>query len=141
MVNCVLVSNAAHLTAAAPHRAVLSLSTGDRDDLLAYLRQQDARDANGNVLPAPVAPHSFEEAPELIAFTSPTTLTLTAPSLENSPGQSVLLESSADLDLWTPIPAAPTILLPVGTEWRRLEFTIPPAADARRFYRARLSGP
>lgn len=54
--NGVLVSNASSLAIAQPHRAVQSLATGDRDDLLAYLRQLDGRDANGVPLPPPDAP-------------------------------------------------------------------------------------
>jgi YVTN family beta-propeller protein len=41
LVNGILVANADVLAAAAPHRVVTTLSSGDRDDLLAYLRQLD----------------------------------------------------------------------------------------------------
>ncbi|MBL9157710.1 MAG: Ig-like domain-containing protein [Verrucomicrobiales bacterium] len=41
LVNGILVANANVLAAAAPHRVVTTLSSGDRDDLLAYLRQLD----------------------------------------------------------------------------------------------------
>ncbi|MES2660110.1 MAG: LamG-like jellyroll fold domain-containing protein [Verrucomicrobiota bacterium] len=55
-VNALLVSNAADLATAQPHRLVQSLPAGDRDDLLAYLPQLDGRDAAGVPLPAPSAP-------------------------------------------------------------------------------------
>lgn len=41
LVNGILVANADVLAAAAPHRVVTTLSSGDRDDLVAYLRQLD----------------------------------------------------------------------------------------------------
>ena len=50
----------------------------------------------------------------------------------------VLLESSDDLSLWTPVPAPLVPLLQLGTEWRRMETTLPVAPDGRRYYRARL---
>jgi len=58
--NALLVSNAETLAAAQPHRVVQSLSTGDRNDLLEYLRQLDGRDAAGVPLvpPTPPAPQS-----------------------------------------------------------------------------------
>lgn len=140
MLNGILVSNAADLTAAAPHRAALGLSPTDRDDLLAYLRQQDARDANGNLLPAPAAPASLANAPEPITFTAEDMLEFTAPSLTNSPGWIVELESSTDLQLWEPSPA-PLIELTTGPEWRRYQAPLPPPTAERRYYRARTARP
>ncbi len=54
--NALLVANAEDLAAAEPHRRVLGLSSGDRDDLLAYLNQLDNRDDTGAPLAAPVPP-------------------------------------------------------------------------------------
>jgi hypothetical protein len=70
--NALLVSNAADLATAQPHRLVQGLSTGDRDDLLAYLRQIDGRDASGVPL-APPAPPS-PQAPSIVS--GPATQTL-----------------------------------------------------------------
>ncbi|MES2982630.1 MAG: LamG-like jellyroll fold domain-containing protein [Verrucomicrobiota bacterium] len=55
-INTLLVANPEVLTQAQPHRLVQSLSTTDRDNLLAYLMQLDGRDAAGVPLPAPSAP-------------------------------------------------------------------------------------
>ncbi len=55
-VNALLVSNAADLAKTQPHRLVQGLPSADREDLLAYLRQLDGRDATGFPLPAPSAP-------------------------------------------------------------------------------------
>lgn len=52
-INALLISNADDLATAQPHRLVQSLPAGERDDLLAYLRQLDGRDATGTPLPAP----------------------------------------------------------------------------------------
>lgn len=52
-VNVLHVANAATLATAQPHRVVQTLSIGDRDNLLAYLRQLDGRDANGAPFPPP----------------------------------------------------------------------------------------
>jgi mono/diheme cytochrome c family protein len=70
--NAILVSNVDVLAAAQPHRAVQSLSTTDRDNLLTYLRQLDGRDAAGNVLddPAPPSP----QAPVILSQPGNTTL-------------------------------------------------------------------
>jgi hypothetical protein len=59
-VNVLQVANATTLATAQPHRVVQSLSAGARDDLLAYLRQLDGRDANGVPFapPAPSAPNA-----------------------------------------------------------------------------------
>lgn len=73
-VNGLIVSNAADLAAAQPHRLVQSLSTNDRDDLLAYLRQLDGRDAAGVPLPAPSAPAPLP--PSIISAPSDITLAL-----------------------------------------------------------------
>lgn len=54
-INAIQVSNSADLADAQPHRLVQGLPAGDRDDLLAYLRQLDGRDAAGVALPAPSA--------------------------------------------------------------------------------------
>jgi YVTN family beta-propeller protein len=56
ILNSLLVSHAGDINTAQPHRSVLSLPSGDRDDLVAYLRQQDGRDDSGTPLPAPAAP-------------------------------------------------------------------------------------
>jgi len=139
MLNAVLVSNAADLAAAAPHRAVLSLSTGDRDDLLAFLRQQDGRDASGNPAAVPDAPPGFDEAPLPMEFTASGVVSFAAPSLANAPGWSVRLESSGDLQQWTPVPNPPQVS-PHNAQWERYQFTLPPPAHAPRFfYRAALS--
>ena len=71
-VNALVVANADDLLAAQPHRRVLALSSGDRDDLLAYLRQLDGRDASGVPLAAPVPP--APTAPSVL--TPPATQTL-----------------------------------------------------------------
>lgn len=67
-VNALLVSNAATLATAQPHRLVQTLPTNDRDDLMAYLRQIDGRDASGVPLPPPSAsppqPPSILTGPE-----------------------------------------------------------------------------
>jgi Cytochrome c peroxidase len=72
--NALLVANADDLAAAEPHRRVLALPAGDRDDLLAYLRQLDNRDDTGAPLatPAPPAP----DAPTIV--TPPESQTLAA---------------------------------------------------------------
>lgn len=56
--NVLLVANSDDLAAAHPHRRVLALSSGDRDDLFAYLLQLDGRDDTGVPLPAPAPPAS-----------------------------------------------------------------------------------
>jgi DNA-binding beta-propeller fold protein YncE len=43
----IVVSGPAELALAAPHRVVMSLSPGERDDLVAWLLQLDGRDSNG----------------------------------------------------------------------------------------------
>lgn len=136
--NGILVSNAADLAAAAPHRSVLSLSTTDRDDLLAFIRQQDGREANGNVISAPAAPASFADAPEPISFTPSGALRFVAPSLENSPGWSIQIESSSDLQSWIPEPAVPSVTA-MDAQWN-LYLLTPASPDPRRFHRARTTG-
>lgn len=138
--NGILVSNAADLVTAAPHRAVLSLSTTDRNDLLAYLGQQDGRDANGNSLPAPVLLPSFDDAPGLLTFQNPAALAFSFPVLDESPGWRPALESSSDLSLWVPVPL-PASNEPLGTEWRRYTIPLSPSAAPRFYYRGRLDGP
>lgn len=54
--NVLLVANAADMAAAEPHRRVLGLGAGARDDLYAYLQQLDGRDASGVPLPDPFPP-------------------------------------------------------------------------------------
>lgn len=71
-INGLLVSNAADLSAAQPHRVVQSLPPGERDDLLSYLRQLDGRDAAGIPLQAPTP------APPV------------APTIVNGPGATTL---------------------------------------------------
>ncbi|MBS0657499.1 MAG: Ig-like domain-containing protein [Verrucomicrobia bacterium] len=63
--NALLVSNAADLAAAEPHRRVLALAAGDRSDLFAYVGQLDGRDDAGVPFapPAPPAP----TAPSIVA--------------------------------------------------------------------------
>ena len=73
-VNALLVSNAADLATAQPHRLVHSLSIGDRDDLLAYLRQIDGRDAAGVPLPTPSAPAPLP--PSIVSAPSDITLAI-----------------------------------------------------------------
>ncbi len=72
ILNALLVSNAADLATAQPHRLVQGLSTGDRDDLFAYLRQLDGRDASGVPLEPPAPPSP--QAPSIVS--GPTTQTL-----------------------------------------------------------------
>jgi hypothetical protein len=138
--NGILVSNAAGLATAGPHRAVLSLSPADRDDLLAFLRQLDGRDAIGNVLSAPISPPSFDAAPEPIHFDAGDLLSFTAPSLANFPGWIVQLESSANLQLWAPVPV-PLNEQPINSEWHRHTATLPFPDGPRQYYRARLLNP
>jgi len=54
--NALLLANADDLAAAHPHRRVLALSSGDRSDLIAYLRTLDGRDDSGLPLAAPAPP-------------------------------------------------------------------------------------
>ncbi len=56
MLNGILVANANVLAAAAPHRVVTTLSTGDRDDLLAYLRQLDGSSGEAPATQNPANP-------------------------------------------------------------------------------------
>lgn len=70
--NGLLVSNATHLATAQPHHLVQSLPGGDHDDLLAYLRQIDGRDANGTPLPPPSAPPP--QPPGIVSEPADTTL-------------------------------------------------------------------
>jgi mono/diheme cytochrome c family protein len=63
--NGMLVANATQLLTAQPHRLVQSLSTTDRDNLIAYLTQLDGRDANGVPLAAPSAPSP--QAPSIVS--------------------------------------------------------------------------
>jgi len=67
--NALIVSNAADITATQPHRLVQSLSTGDRTDLLAYLRQVDGRDAVGAPFPPPNPP--APQAPGIVSAPTP----------------------------------------------------------------------
>lgn len=80
-INALLVSNAEDLAESQPHRVVQSLSTGNRDDLLAYLRQLDGRDATGTPLapPAPPAPQppAIVNTPQPITLAVGNTLTFT----------------------------------------------------------------
>ncbi len=139
MINAIIVSNASSLAAAAPHRMVSGLSEGDRNDLLAWLGQQDGRDAGGNLLPRPVDPASIGNGPAAIAFAVPGALTFAAPALENSPGWRVSLESSSNLEQWSSVPAAP-LTEPMDAGWVRYQFELPPAAaDQRLFFRGRLT--
>lgn len=70
--NALLVSNADDLATAEPHRLVQGLPAGQRDDLLAYLRQIDGRDAAGVPLAPPAAPSP--QAPGIVS--DPATQTL-----------------------------------------------------------------
>jgi YVTN family beta-propeller protein len=133
MLNGLLVSSAAHLTAATPHRAVLNLSAADRDDLIAWLRQQDSRDAFGQPLAVPLVPASLDAAPEPISFSAPNRLTFAAPSLENSPGWRVLLEFSPDLENWTALTNV-EMVTPLDAQWDRYQFTAEPGNGVRRLY-------
>jgi mono/diheme cytochrome c family protein len=71
-ISALLVANATQLATAQPHRLVQSLPSGDRDDLLAYLRQLDGRDAAGVPLPPPSAPSPLP--PSIISEPADTTL-------------------------------------------------------------------
>lgn len=71
-INVLLVASADVLTQAQPHRVVQSLTTTDRDNLLAYLNQLDGRDANGVPLPAPSAPSP--QAPSIVSGPQSTAL-------------------------------------------------------------------
>lgn len=55
-VNVLLVGNANQIALAQPHRSLQSLSSTDRNNLLAYLGQLDGRDGNGVPLPASAPP-------------------------------------------------------------------------------------
>jgi mono/diheme cytochrome c family protein len=140
MLNAVLISNAADFAAAAPHRAVLNLSTGDRDDLFTFLRQQDGRDATGQVLPNSITPATLDAAPEPITFFVPGAITLAVPSLANSPGWRVILESSTNLQQWTPVPGTAQIA-PLQASWERHLYTLPAGPEPRLYFRSRLAGP
>lgn len=70
--NALLLANADDLAAAQPHRRVLALSSGDRSDLLAYLRTLDGRDDSGAPLAAPAPPSPA--AP--VVLTPPAALTV-----------------------------------------------------------------
>ena len=70
--NGILLANATQLAIAQPHHLVESLPVGDRDNLLAYLRQIDGRDASGVPLPPPAAPSP--EAPGIVSEPADTTL-------------------------------------------------------------------
>ena len=72
--DALLVANADDLAAAQPHRRVLALPAGDRDDLLAYLRSLDGRDETGAPLAAPAPPAAV--APGIV--TPPASQTLAA---------------------------------------------------------------
>ncbi len=72
--NIVVVANADDLAAAHPHRRALSRSSGDRDDLIAYLRSLDYRNDQGIPLSAP-AP-STAVAPTIIAAPDSQTLAI-----------------------------------------------------------------
>jgi len=64
-INALLVANADVLAQAQPHSLVQSLSTADRNNLLAYLSQLDGRDVNGTPLAAPSAP--LPQAPGIVS--------------------------------------------------------------------------
>jgi hypothetical protein len=74
ILNGLLIANASQLAIAQPHRLVQSLASGDRDDLLAYVRQIDGRDAAGLPLPPPDAPSPL--APGIVS--EPADITLAA---------------------------------------------------------------
>lgn len=71
-INVLLVANANVLAQAQPHRVVQTLSTTDRDNLVAYLTQLDGRDANGTPLPPPTPP--APQAPAIVS--EPASITL-----------------------------------------------------------------
>lgn len=77
LLGAVLVSNADVLAAAQPHRQVLDLPPGDRDNLFAYIRQLDGRDGNGSPLadPSPPAP----QPPIILSQPEDTTLAVGNP--------------------------------------------------------------
>ncbi len=72
VLNALLVANATNLATAQPHRLVQSLTAGDRDDLLAYVRQLDGRDAAGVPLSPPSAP--APQPPSIVSAPSDLTL-------------------------------------------------------------------
>lgn len=75
--NAILVSNADILSAASPHRRILTLPQATRDDLFAYIRQLDGRDSSGTPLadPAPAA----AQAPVILSQPDNTTLAIGNP--------------------------------------------------------------
>lgn len=73
VVNALLVSSATQFTTAQPHRLVQNvLNSGDRSDLIAYLRQLDGRDAAGVPLTPPAAPSPL--APSVLSEPADITL-------------------------------------------------------------------
>lgn len=70
--NALLVSSAADILTAQPHRLVQNLPSGDRTDLLAYLQQVDGRDAAGIPFAAPAPP--VAQGPEIVSAPAPQTL-------------------------------------------------------------------
>lgn len=75
--NAILVSNADILTVAQPHRQVLDLPQTDRDNLLAYLRQLDGRDATGTPLADSAPP--VPQPPVILTQPENTTLAIGNP--------------------------------------------------------------
>lgn len=75
--NSILVSNANILAAAAPHRQILALPQASRDELFAYLRQLDGRDASGTPL-TDLSP-STAQAPTILNQPQNTTLAVGNP--------------------------------------------------------------
>jgi hypothetical protein len=56
----VLIANAERLQQAGAHRGVLNLPSGDRSDLLAFLRSLDRQSAASGSTPDPLFADSFE---------------------------------------------------------------------------------
>jgi hypothetical protein len=77
VLNSLLVSNAASLAAAQPHRLVQGLPAGDRDDLIAYLLQLDGRDASGAPFAAPAMPAA--QSPGILSMPGDRTLAVGSP--------------------------------------------------------------
>lgn len=124
--NLLVLANADDLAAAHPHRRVLALSTGDRDDLLAYLRTLDGRDDAGAPLAAPAPP--APGAPVVLTPPAPRTI-----AVGNSVSLHVVVSGTGPFAYqWF---RGPT---PVGANSPLLEIPSATLADAG-FYNVRIT--